>query len=75
MASSNGSASRQMSIAFEDAPLWDSRGLEAALLREAGRPVRLTLTENRSVLLSFRLSFFLSFRLSFRATRDAGRGT
>ena len=62
---STSSGTRQLSIAFEafsaahartqgDAPLWDARALEAALLREAGRPVRLTLTENRSVLLSFR---------------------
>jgi hypothetical protein len=37
-----------------EAPRWDHSALEAALLREYGRPVRLTLTENRSVLLSFR---------------------
>jgi hypothetical protein len=46
--------SRQLSFSFEDAPLWNAMGLEAALRREAGRPVRLTVTENRSVLLSFR---------------------
>jgi hypothetical protein len=45
---------RQLSITFEDAPMWDGASLEAALLRESGRPLRLTLTENRSVLLSFR---------------------
>ena len=54
MASSSASVSRQVSIAFEDAPLWDASSLQSAILREAGRPVRLTLTENRSVLLSFR---------------------
>ena len=54
MASASASATRQLSISFEDAPLWDAPSLEAALLRDAGRPVRLTLTENRSVLLSFR---------------------
>jgi len=48
------SRARQLSIPFDDAPLWDAASLEAALIRESGRPVRLTLTENRSVLLSFR---------------------
>jgi hypothetical protein len=43
-----------LTISFDDAPLWDAAGLEAAILREAGRPLRLTLTQNRSVLLSFR---------------------
>src|SRR5438270_12454447 len=38
----------------QEAPRWDHSALEAALLREYGRPLRLTLTENRSVLLSFR---------------------
>jgi hypothetical protein len=54
MALASASVSRQLSIAFEDAPLWDASALESVILREAGRPVRLTLTENRSVLLSFR---------------------
>ena len=54
MALASASVSRQLSIAFEDAPLWDASSLESVILREAGRPVRLTLTENRSVLLSFR---------------------
>jgi hypothetical protein len=40
--------------AFDDAPFWDGASLEAALLRESGRLLRLTLTDNRSVLLSFR---------------------
>ena len=44
---------RQLALPF-DAPLWDHSGLETALVREYGRPQRLTLTENRSVLLSFR---------------------
>lgn len=43
----------QLPLAFEEAPLWDGASLEAALLREAGAPLRLTLTDNRSVLLSF----------------------
>jgi hypothetical protein len=45
---------RQLALSFEDAPLWDAASLEAALRREADREVELTLTENRSVLLSFR---------------------
>jgi hypothetical protein len=45
---------RQLALPFDDGPLWDAASLEAALLRESGRPLRLTLTENRSVLLSFR---------------------
>jgi hypothetical protein len=44
---------RQLTLPFDDAPLWDAPGLEAALAREAARPLSLTLTENRSVLLSF----------------------
>ena len=43
---------QQLSLAFEDAPLWDPARLEALLSRNAERPLRLTLTENRSVLLS-----------------------
>jgi hypothetical protein len=54
MAPSMVSGTRQLPLSFEDAPLWEARALEGALVREAGRPVRLTLTENRSVLLSFR---------------------
>ena len=46
--------SRQLTLRFDDTPVWDPAGLEAALQRAASRPVRLTLTENRSVLLSFR---------------------
>jgi hypothetical protein len=45
---------RQLALPFEDAPFWDAEGLEVALGREAGRALALTLTENRSVLLSFR---------------------
>jgi hypothetical protein len=44
---------RQLALRFEEA-LWEPSGLEEALTREAGRPLELTLTENRSVLLSFR---------------------
>ena len=54
MASLAGSRARQLSLPFEEAPFWDGYGLEAALLRETSRPLRLTLTQNRSVLLSFR---------------------
>jgi hypothetical protein len=45
---------QQLSLAFEDAPLWDAPRLEAALRKCVERPLRLTLTENRSVLLSVR---------------------
>src|SRR5262249_56914616 len=54
MASLAGTRARQLSLPFEEAPFWDGSGLEAALLRETSRPLRLTLTTNRSVLLSFR---------------------
>ncbi len=43
-----------MALTFEDAPVWDGLRLEAALSAVAVRPVSLTLTENRSVLLSVR---------------------
>src|SRR5438477_6756754 len=49
-----GARARQLSLPFGEAPVWDGTGLEAALLRETARPLRLTLTQNRSVLLSFR---------------------
>jgi len=45
---------RQLALSFDDAPVWDGLRLEAALGAAAGRPVSLTLTENRSVLLSVR---------------------
>jgi hypothetical protein len=45
---------RQLGLAFDDDPLWDVAGLEAALARETGKSLDLILTENRSVLLSFR---------------------
>src|SRR5512134_1814530 len=48
------SAARQLELAFEDAPRWEASLLEDALAREAGRPLRLVLTDNRSVLLSVR---------------------
>src|SRR5262249_29857200 len=43
-----------LALPFEEPPLWSTESLELVLRREAGRPVALTLTENRSVLLSFR---------------------
>ena len=45
---------RQLEIAFDDAPRWDAPGLEKALGDAAGRELKLVLTDNRSVLLSFR---------------------
>jgi hypothetical protein len=45
---------RQMRLPFEDPPLWSFAALQTALLHEAKKPLKLTLTENRSVLLSFR---------------------
>lgn len=45
---------RQLPLPFDDAALWDPDSLETALSQESGREVGLTLTENRSVLLSFR---------------------
>src|SRR2546425_627577 len=45
---------RQMRLPFDDPPLWNFATLQASLLQEARRPLQLTLTENRSVLLSFR---------------------
>jgi hypothetical protein len=46
------SAARQLELAFEETPLWEAPLLESVLAREAGRPLRLVLTDNRSVLLS-----------------------
>ncbi len=43
---------RQLELAFDDTPRWEATQLEATLERLAGRPLRLVLTENRSVLLS-----------------------
>lgn len=45
---------QQLALPFDEAPLWDASSLEAVLANEALRPVSLTLTDNRSVLLSFR---------------------
>ena len=45
---------RQLALPLEEGPLWDVSRLEATLASEAGKPLRLVLTENRSVLLSFR---------------------
>ncbi len=47
-------SARQLELAFDDTPLWETRTLEATLSREAGRPLRMVLTDNRSVLLSVR---------------------
>ncbi len=54
MAPSVRSRLEQLSLPFGDDPLWDGSRLEQVLEREAARPVRLALTDNRSVLLSFR---------------------
>jgi hypothetical protein len=43
---------RQLPLPF-DAPLWNGVDLAAALRRECDRPLQLTFTENRSVLVSF----------------------
>ena len=45
---------RQMALMFDDAPVWDGLRLETAIAASAERPVKLTLTENRSVLLTVR---------------------
>jgi hypothetical protein len=45
---------RQLRLPFEEGPRWDGAGLEAALAGAGDHPVRLTLTDNRSVLLSVR---------------------
>jgi hypothetical protein len=54
MVSPGRARSRQLSLPFDDTPLWDCLALESTLAREAARPLKLTLTDNRSVLLSFR---------------------
>jgi hypothetical protein len=56
MATALGSRPRQLALPFEDAPLWDADSLAATLSRESARALSLTLTDNRSVLLSFRRS-------------------
>jgi hypothetical protein len=48
------SHARQLELAFEEAPRWDACALESALAREAGRPLQVVVTDNRSVLLSVR---------------------
>jgi hypothetical protein len=45
---------QQLALSFEDTPPWDKAALEQELLREAGAPLRVTITGNRSVLLSYR---------------------
>jgi len=54
MAIALGSRPRQLPLPFEDAPLWDADSLAATLSRESARAISLALTDNRSVLLSFR---------------------
>ena len=44
---------RQLTLPFDE-PLWSGAHLAAALRKECDRPLALTFTENRSVLLSFR---------------------
>lgn len=53
MPSTDRARPRQLPIAFDEAPFWDNASLEAALVREASQALVLTLTDNRSVLLSF----------------------
>lgn len=53
-AAHSGSRPRQLELDFDGRPLWGPSGLEGTLQRECGKPVRLTLTDNRSVLLSYR---------------------
>jgi hypothetical protein len=48
------SPARQLELAFDDTPRWDTSSLEAVLARYAERPLRLVVTDNRSVLLSFK---------------------
>jgi hypothetical protein len=48
------SPARQLELAFEDTPRWDAASLETTLARESGKSLRLILTDNRSVLLSFK---------------------
>ena len=45
---------RQLEFAFDDTPRWEASSLEAVLARYAERPLRLVVTDNRSVLLSFK---------------------
>lgn len=54
MASAARTSPRQIPLPLGDGPAWSANELATALARAAGRPVRLTLTENRSVLMSFR---------------------
>lgn len=53
MARVSRSRPRQLHLPF-DTPVWEVDALQLRLFKETGRPLRLTLTENRSVLLSFR---------------------
>lgn len=47
-------SARQLELAFDNAAVWNAKTLEAALAGEADRPLRLVITDNRSVLLSVR---------------------
>jgi hypothetical protein len=40
------SPARQLELAFDDLPRWDAPALEAVLARDAGKPLRLVLTDN-----------------------------
>jgi hypothetical protein len=48
------SSTRQLAFSFDDAPVWDVLRLEAAIAGFAQKTVKLALTQNRSVLMSFR---------------------
>ena len=45
---------RQLKLDFQDTTVWSQADLESALQSEIQKPLRLTLTDNRSVLLSYR---------------------
>src|SRR5512138_1446833 len=47
-------SARQLELAFDDTPRWEAPQLESPRALLTGRPLRLVLTENRSVLLSVR---------------------
>jgi hypothetical protein len=53
MRMSGHSEPRQLALALDDGPVWSAAALEAALYHGSGQALRLTLTDNRSVLLSF----------------------
>ena len=53
MRMSGHSEPRQLALALDETPLWNAATLEGALVHESGQALRLTLTDNRSVLVSF----------------------